>query len=158
MSPLVHLLNSCILEPLCSSRLPKIRSFIFRLETESEHVPRVEVQFHNYRLCCYRLSEKQLPLGSTDACDGNWNWMAFMSHQVLDPRLPWELICFFLHLPLSDAERRVNAAWCYVPSVHLSLQYALELRAIWGLMAVLVTCPGRESLNYSPGRKCRDSR
>lgn len=44
-----------------------------------------------------------------------------------------------------------------MPSVHLSLRYAEELRAIRGLMGELVPCLGLESLNDSPGRKCRDS-
>lgn len=31
---------------------------------------------------------------------------------------------------------------------------SVGIRAIRGLMGALVTCPGRESLNYSPGGKC----
>lgn len=149
----MHLLNSRILQPLRSSRLPKIRCFIFKLETESKDVPQVEVKSRNYSLCCYRLGEKQLPLGSTDACDGNWAWMAFTSHH------PWPASTLSSHLPFPlssppDAERRVNAAWCYLPSLPFPSVIRVEtymgcirVESYMGSNGCTVTCPGRESLN-----------
>lgn len=100
-------------------------SFIFKPETKSKDAPQVEVKLHNYRLGCCRLAETL-----TSAINRCVWWEFGMSriHITSSPwpaSLLWALFCHFLSLPLKALRGVwVSAAWCYVPSVHLSLRYA----------------------------------
>lgn len=149
------LFNSHILPSLLCSSLPTRRSFAGDWIQGMRYRSRLN----------FPITDFAVTVSAKNSCLCGQQMRALGIQHEQDSHLiksltPISTLSSHLPFPLSspqDVERRVNAVWSYVPSVHLPLQYARELRAIWGLMGVLVTCLGRESLNYSPGRKCRDS-